>query len=393
MRGKWIQIATVVVTVILSVSLLGACGNKTPATTTAATKAPATTAAQPSSSAPATSAAKTTAAPATSPTKATAGPPLKPGVKMPTTLAIIGGSGSGTFSELQATWMLKRITDAFPGISGRVLPGGQEEVIRAINGGTADLGRCGAIIPDEAWKGVAPTWKEPMRNFRLIGHMDIPGGGGQAILTLANSPINKISDLANKKIGVGKQSAISWRYTQAALSADGITFESIEKNGGLIYYGEWPAQIEMMAEGKLDAVAYNGSHPFEGALTVDKIRGIKVIPFTDAEVAAMIKEAPQSNICWLSANGYKSQPNPVKSVGTSNIIPARKDLPNDVVYNMLAALYADRGESYKHISAVFEQVESGINLDLFPVEPIPMHPGAAAYWKDFGVDVSKLWVE
>ncbi len=390
-RTKVISLAILLLILLVAVPVLsGGCSSSAPKTTSQPAK---TTVATTTTAAPATTAAPKTSAPATTAApSAKAAPDIKAGVKMPTTLAIIGGAGAGSLSDMQVNWLLKRLTASFSGTAMRILPGGQEACIRSLDKKESEIARCGAGMPAEAWNGVAPRWTAPVKSLRKITTLNPPPASGMCWVTLADSPINSLADLKNKKIGLGQTSSETRDWALPALKVHGITYENIEAAGGLVYYGEWGSQCEMLAEGKLDAVALTVGHPYSSLVPIDKTRGVKIIPLSDEEYAATIKAFPWLSEDTIPANTYKGQPKAIKTPANTALFMMRPETPNDVVYNILAATYSDFGKSYNGLSAGFDKIEA-VRLSLFELKNIPMHPGAAAFWKDYGLDTSKLWVE
>ena len=65
----------------------------------------------------------------------------------------------------------------------------------------------------------------------------------------------------------------------------------------------------------------------------------------------------------------------------------RADLPEDIVYQVTKIMYEDAAE---HIAATFTLFAlMGDNEDgLVSAEVIPMHPGAAKFWRERGVDLA-----
>ena len=77
---------------------------------------------------------------------------------------------------------------------------------------------------------------------------------------------------------------------------------------------------------------------------------------------------------------YKSVTEPVPTIGTYTILIVRKDLPEDLVYEITKLYFANKEELAKSIKALgeLEPEEAAKNTGF------PLHPGAEKYYKEIG---------
>jgi TRAP-type uncharacterized transport system substrate-binding protein len=71
----------------------------------------------------------------------------------------------------------------------------------------------------------------------------------------------------------------------------------------------------------------------------------------------------------ISRGTYPNQPEPVRTLSVDTLLVCRAELDDDVVYRFLDAYFATR------------PVMTPPNLDRAPATPIPLHPGAARYYR------------
>lgn len=159
-------------------------------------------------------------------------------VAMPKTMMVCGGVGAGSTSTLITLWMVKRLNEVYKDIAIRHIPGGNEDGIIKTSDGTVAIGKTEVGIAKRAWNGLPPEFAgKPYKNARLI--TNVPTTTYLVASTLKHrDDINTAKDLWNKKCGVGMSTSITHELAKVALSAYGITPDSIKKNGGLWSYGK-----------------------------------------------------------------------------------------------------------------------------------------------------------
>lgn len=304
-------------------------------------------------------------------------------IQMPRTMMLCGGVGAGSTSTLISLWMVKRLNAVYKDISIRHIPGGNEDGVIKVANGMVAIGKTEVGSAKRAWNGLPPEFAgHPYKNIRLI--TNVPTTTVITIATLkSRDDIKTVKDLRNKRIGVGMTTSITQELAKVALATDGITPESIKKNGGLWTYGKWEDQFEMMAAGTLDVVIMGTPQPYSAAMTLDKgigSKGIKLVPFGDEGIAAVQKAFPENPVKTIPANTYSGQKEPVKGFGTVNLFCVNQTMPDDVVYNILYAAFLDEGKGYREIEAGFKDLD--VLADALTLEPIPWHPGAVQYWRN-----------
>lgn len=301
-------------------------------------------------------------------------------VPMPKAMIVCGGVGAGSTSTLLTLWIVKRLNAVYKDIAIRHIPGGNEDGIIKASDGTAAIGKTEVGSSKRAWDGLPPEFAgKPYKTARMI--TCVPTPTHIVIATLkARDDIKTAKDLWNKKSGVGMSTSITHELAKVALSAYGITPESIKKNGGLWTHGKWEDQIEMMSAGTIDCVIIGTPQPYSAAMTIDVVKGIKLVPWGDEGIAAVQKAFPENAVKTIPANVYSGQKEPVKAFGTINLFVVYHTMPDDVVYNILYAAFLDDGKSYSEITAEFKNLDA--LADALIMEPIPWHPGAVKYWRD-----------
>jgi TRAP-type uncharacterized transport system substrate-binding protein len=72
-----------------------------------------------------------------------------------------------------------------------------------------------------------------------------------------------------------------------------------------------------------------------------------------------------------------------QTIGLYNFAVAHKDLPNDLVYKIVKAVFDNHEELVKAQSSAKETVPANIGRDTV----LPLHPGAERYYREIGIPI------
>ncbi|MGE5577815.1 MAG: TAXI family TRAP transporter solute-binding subunit, partial [Syntrophothermus sp.] len=110
---------------------------------------------------------------------------------------------------------------------------------------------------------------------------------------------------------------------------------------------------------------------------------VKLLSLSDAEINALIKKYPWYFKFTIPKGTYKGQDQDVQTVAVANVLIVREDLPEDLVYNLVKALYDHRDVLINaHKAAEDFKLEDGLKGITGVVD---LHPGAARFFKEKGV--------
>jgi TRAP transporter TAXI family solute receptor len=86
----------------------------------------------------------------------------------------------------------------------------------------------------------------------------------------------------------------------------------------------------------------------------------------------------------IPAGTYRSLDKEVKACGSPALWSVRHDLPEELVYNMLKAVF----DNMSIISESHAQAKTMSLQNALIAMSVPLHPGAAKYYKEQGIDVA-----
>jgi len=103
----------------------------------------------------------------------------------------------------------------------------------------------------------------------------------------------------------------------------------------------------------------------------------------DAEASGFFKDYPYFGKLAVPGGTYKGVDQDTPSFQDSALWVANKDVPADVVYNLLSVIYTDEGLAHmREQKKTFKDMslESGATNIV-----TPFHPGAEKFWKEKGM--------
>lgn len=195
------------------------------------------------------------------------------------------------------------------------------------------------------------------------------------LVTTENTGIKSVEDLRGKRVGVGASNSGVEINARMILAAYGITYNDITPD--YLAYGE---AIDNMKNGQCDAVFVTSGLPNATVMELGTQYNMVVVPIDGAGRDKLVSENPYYAKSVIPANTYNNKED-VEGVFVYNIMLVRKDLSNEMVYDILEGVFAN----ISTIKASHNAADKNIDLS-FGISDIqlPLHPGAEAFWKDHG---------
>lgn len=297
-------------------------------------------------------------------------------------LQVSTGGVTGTYYMIAAP-LAKYVNEHSPNL--RMTPntsGGGYENIRRVDAGLAQLGMTQPDTMYEAWMGQKP-FDKPLRNWRVIGVVTPPMANH--VLTLERDNIKTASDLKGKIFAIGAPgsgSTVSMiRFLEQAGLKDSI-------NVRMLPHQDYP---DMLLDGKIQAFSRLGSVPAAVVEEVGTQRKVNLVDFgPELDRSGFLQKYPYYQKVLVKAGTYKGIDHDVTLFGNAGFFIAHKDVPDDVVYQFTKLAYSD--DAVRTVSMAF----SGVSMDRR--DPLqgnigPVHPGAARYWKEIGVNVPEPYLK
>ena len=198
------------------------------------------------------------------------------------------------------------------------------------------------------------------------------------IVTLADSGITSIEDLRGMRVSVGAPGSGTELSAQAILNANDITYDDIDEQ--LLNFNE---TADALRDGQIDAGFWSVGPPTSSILSLAETRDIHIVSFSEEEREAALAADPTFTSYEIPAGSYPGVEEPVATIGTPNVILVSAEMPDQLAYDFLSALYGNIDE----VIAVHPSANDTTPEFALAATPIPLHPGAVEYYQEQGFEV------
>jgi TRAP transporter TAXI family solute receptor len=294
-------------------------------------------------------------------------------------LSIATGGTGGVYYPVGGAYaeLINRYLDGYTAVAE--VTGASVENVGLVARGDSDMALVLADTLQQAFEGTGrfgPDGDLPqLANLRAIA---VAYSNTVHIVTLADSGIQSLQDLRGRRVSVGAPGSGTEVSAQTILNANGITYDDISEQ--FLNFNE---TADALRDGQIDAGFWSVGAPTSSILSLAETRTIRIIPFTEEEIANAIAADPTFAAVTLPAGSYSGQNEAVATIGTPNVIIVAAEMDDELVYDFLSALYTHIDE----VIAVHPSAnETSAELTL-SASPIPLHPGAVRYYQDQGFDV------
>ena len=123
------------------------------------------------------------------------------------------------------------------------------------------------------------------------------------------------------------------------------------------------------------------SVPQASFIELENSPGIRFIGLPKHRLDRIVKNNPGYIKAVIPSSAYKSNPFNIPTLGIVTSAIVNKDLPDDLVYNMTKVFWDNHAEFVK-VKSIWKKV---ILKDAVNGAAIPIHPGAAKYYKEQGI--------
>jgi uncharacterized protein len=249
---------------------------------------------------------------------------------------------------------------------------GSLENVQLIQSGKAQIGFVTMGIAQEAWNG-SSDWTRG-RQYREIRALFPMFETAFQFVALKESQIRSLTDMAGKRIGTGPEIGTAGTYVPRFLST--LNIDATVSHGTL---SDLPSQLE---RGEIDVLAVAASVPSPTITRLEAKHKVDYITPTKEEILKLRLAFPELTATVLRPGSYPSLLAPLQTVGLYNFAVADKDLPNDLAYNIVEAVFTHHQELLDIDPAAAETVPENYVHNTF----LPYHPGALRYYANVGGD-------
>jgi uncharacterized protein len=245
---------------------------------------------------------------------------------------------------------------------------GPTENIKLLEAGEIQLAFVTLGVAQQAWNGSGEwTGGKQFRAMRAVFPMyDTPF----QFMVLQESGIRSIAELTDKRVGIGPQGGTTGIYMPE--------FFKILKVSPTIRTGSWSDLAAAMQARSLDALAVGAGVPFPEFAALERRNKVRYLTLTASQVVALRLAIPELGSSVVPAGAYPSLTRHYQTVGLYNFAVAHRTLPDDLVYAIAEAVFANNDEMMEIHHAAADTVPGNFTRNTI----LPFHGGAARWYRN-----------
>ncbi|OGB01670.1 MAG: C4-dicarboxylate ABC transporter [Burkholderiales bacterium RIFCSPHIGHO2_12_FULL_61_11] len=195
------------------------------------------------------------------------------------------------------------------------------------------------------------------------------------IVANADSGIKTLADLKGKRISVGAAKSGTELNARAIFKAAGLSYSDLSK----VEYLPFGESVELMKNRQLDATLQSAGL---GVASIrDLATSVKIIVVAvPADVVTKVGDAAYQPAI-IPANTYAGQTTDIATAAIPNFLVTHSGVSDELAYQMAKTMYDNIDTLY----AAHNAAKSIKRENALVGMAIPVHPGAARYYKEVGV--------
>lgn len=285
------------------------------------------------------------------------------------------GTGSATGNYYSFGSVLAQIINSHTGANITVTStGGSVENARLLKKFDNELALIQTDVNNYALNGI-----EQFKSGKITNFSAITACYPEMVQIVASkeSGIKSVADMRGKRICVG---AVGSGYEVAArqiLGIYGMNYDDIDER--FLSQSEGKNALQ---DGQIDAFFMCSGYPNANVTELSIVGNIEVISIDDEHIA-MLQEKYPFYAPFTTPDDQYNIGHPVKSVAVMCMLVALDEIPDDEIYYMTKAIY-------ENLDEITELNKRGAYMSLdgaFRGIPGKIHPGAARYYEEQGLEV------
>ncbi len=260
---------------------------------------------------------------------------------------------------------------------------GSGENVRLIREGEAQFGIMQGLYGFYAASGTGPLEEVgPQENLRSVTMLWQNVEHFIAAADVATTgTVEDLVGLKGEAMALGRQNSGTIGSNRTILSGFGV---DIDSDYELVFGGYGPS-AEALQNGQVKAIGTPAGVPVGAVSQLMAAAGdsVKLLSFTEEQMA----KADGGRELWtpytIPAGTYPGQSEDVQTIAQPNFLATSADLPEENVYMITKAIY----ENLPFLQAIHPATKAMALENAIAGLPLPLHPGAAKFYKEVGIDV------
>ncbi len=239
--------------------------------------------------------------------------------------------------------------------------GDSEKRLIALQQGSIDVAVVTADVTYLAFNGLLQDHSQPMDKLRGIALVH-----SAAVHLLSGPAVNTRQSFRGKRVVLANLFGISETLGERLIDSMGIGGSDVR--GHLV---ERDLAVEKLLKGEIDAVIVIGGPPQKPVVTALR-GGARLVDIDGPEIDRLRLYYPLLKRMLIPRGTYPGQNVSVHTIGVDLLIVCRADLDSKLVYELTRAYFEQDPEN----------VKKETDPQRAPAVVIPLHPGAARYYRE-----------
>ena len=252
--------------------------------------------------------------------------------------------------------------------------GASVENCRLVGNRDSDMGMVMGSVAYKAVAGQAPFEKK----FNLVALFQMYPAP-EHIVTTAQTGIKGLADLKGKKVSIDVPGSGCATMAKAMLEEAGF---DLAKDLTIANLSQTES-VQALKDGIVDAVFFNFAYPASAVMDLAATRDIVLVPVDKALADKVVKKYPYYLKSTIPGKTYAHADKDVLCLGDSNVMIASKDMKDEVAYKIVKAIFTNVTTG-KYALVNVHPIAAQLTPPNAINSPLPLHPGAAKYFKEVG---------
>ena len=244
---------------------------------------------------------------------------------------------------------------------------GAVDTLDDVQTGSTDCGMSLADVSYLAFAGRLGTRSERFDRLRGVAVLDM---APVHLLVRADACIRQVTDLRGRHVALGPDGSETQLIARQLLEAFGLA------RAITAHVLPFQTAAERLRSGELHAMFFTVSAP--ATLVENAIgSGVRLLPLHGGPLPPLLEQYRFLQLTHIPGGVYTHHAEPTRTVGVDKVVLCRADLPDSVVYDFTRRLFN-----------VLPMIASSLGRGRFsalehaPATPVPLHPGAARYYRE-----------
>jgi TRAP transporter TAXI family solute receptor len=303
--------------------------------------------------------------------------------KETTYVTISDGTATAGTMMVAAKWA-ELINKNVPCVSASATTGSFVSNALTVNQKRHTIGQADPNILYTATRGLDERFKgKETKNLRFINAFH---HGAIHIFVPKNSPIKAVRDITTypcRNIMVVSKLSAVYMQVSKIFEAYGSSIDDLQKRGGSLAFVDYQGGVELMKDGQADIMMFHTTIPNSSIMDVDTNPGVRFLEMEPEIIEKLTHLLPGYVPVTIPGGSYRNMPNDYHSIGVYFHHFTHKDVPEDLIYQVTKVFWEHEKE-FQDLGSWGKVIK--LETALRAVN-IPVHPGAARYYREKGLQV------